>query len=193
MSILKVENLVKHFPVRGGVFNHVVGAVQAVNGVSFEVNEGEIVGVVGESGCGKSTLGKAILQLFPLTSGKVFFEDTEISELNRKQMLPFRRQMQMIFQDPNSSLNPRMTISGAIKEIAKLHKSAPRKELNDYVDQLLKKSRNAPLKTKQSTRMSFQVDKSSELESPVLWRSTQNSLLLMNRSLHSMFLFKPRF
>lgn len=139
MSLLKVENLVKHFPVRGGFFNRVMGKVQAVNDVSFEVASGETLGVVGESGCGKSTLGKTIMRLYAPTAGSVEFDGTDISHLGRTGMLPIRRKMQMIFQDPNSSLNPRMTIAGALAEVTRFHNIVPKSEINDYVDELMNK------------------------------------------------------
>lgn len=139
MALLEVRNLVKHFPVRGGLLQRVVGAVHAVNGVSFDVHEGEVLGVVGESGCGKSTLGKLIMRLIDTTSGSIRYADRDLVKLNRRELLPIRRQLQMVFQDPNSSLNPRMTIGGAIREVVRFHRIVPENEVQAYVDQLLKK------------------------------------------------------
>jgi len=120
-SLLEVQDLVKHFPVRGGVMNRVIGKVHAVNGVSFRIAKGEILGVVGESGCGKSTLGKCVLRLHDPTSGQVHYEGTEITALGHNAMMPFRRRMQVIFQDPYSSLNPRLTVKALLKEVLQFH------------------------------------------------------------------------
>ena len=139
MTLLQVKNLVKHFPVRGGFLNRVVGKVQAVNNVSFGVEAGETLGVVGESGCGKSTLGKTIMRLYPPTAGQVEFDGTDISNLGRTAMLPIRRKMQMIFQDPNSSLNPRMTIAGTLGEVTRFHRVVPHSDVDAYVDELMNK------------------------------------------------------
>ena len=136
MSLLQVQNLVKHFPVRGGLFNRVIRKVHAVNDVSFDIHKGEILGVVGESGCGKSTLGKVIVRLLNATSGNVIFQDQDITHLSRSELRPFRRQMQMIFQDPHSSLNPRMSVGGAVREVLKFHGIVKRGELNDEVKRL---------------------------------------------------------
>ncbi|MEC8240966.1 MAG: ATP-binding cassette domain-containing protein, partial [Planctomycetota bacterium] len=139
MTLLQVKNLVKHFPVRGGFLNRVVGKVQAVNNVSFGVEAGETLGIVGESGCGKSTLGKTIMRLYPPTAGQVEFDGTDISNLGRTAMLPIRRKMQMIFQDPNSSLNPRMTIAGTLGEVTRFHRVVPHSDVDTYVDELMNK------------------------------------------------------
>ena len=136
MSLLQVQNLVKHFPVRGGLFNRVIRKVHAVNDVSFNINQGEILGVVGESGCGKSTLGKVIVRLLNATAGRVVYQGHDITDLGRAELRPFRRQMQMIFQDPHSSLNPRMSVGGAVREVLKFHEIVSRGELNDEVKRL---------------------------------------------------------
>jgi len=137
--LVKVRNLVKHFPKRGGIFNQVIAKVHAVNDVSFEIRKGETLGVVGESGCGKSTLGKAIIRLHNPTSGNVTFDGVDITHLSRSSLRPIRRRMQMIFQDPNSSLNPRMTVEAALREVIRLHKIVPAKEMRSYIDSLLTK------------------------------------------------------
>ncbi len=139
--LLSVRNLVKHFPVRGGVLNRIVGNVHAVNGVSFDVNRGEIVGIVGESGCGKSTLGKAVIRLSEPTSGSVTFEGTDITRLSHAELMPFRRRMQIIFQDPYSSLNPRLTVRKLLQEAIDFHSIVPggREQTESYIDGLIAK------------------------------------------------------
>lgn len=136
--LLEVERLVKHFPKRGGLMNRVVGKVHAVNGVSFNIKKGEILGVVGESGCGKSTLGKSLLRLIEPTSGTVRFDGQEITSLSASEMLPIRRRMQIIFQDPYSSLNPRLTVDQLLKEAIAFHGVVSSSEMDDYVHEIVK-------------------------------------------------------
>ncbi|MGH8776256.1 MAG: ABC transporter ATP-binding protein [Jiangellaceae bacterium] len=120
--LLEVTDLVKNFPVRGGGFlRRVVGYVQAVSGVSLHVDEGETLGVVGESGCGKSTTGRAILQLHKPTSGSVLFDGKELTTLPTKQMQAVRRELQIVFQDPYASLNPKMPVNDIVAEPLKVH------------------------------------------------------------------------
>ena len=109
-TLLHVDDLKMHFPIHRGVFQRQVGAVRAVDGVSFDVKRGETLGLVGESGCGKSTTGRTILQLYKPTGGSVIFEGTDLVNLKGEQMRQMRRRMQMIFQDPYASLNPRMSV-----------------------------------------------------------------------------------
>jgi oligopeptide transport system ATP-binding protein len=136
--LLRVENLVKHFPImRGTIFRKQVGAVRAVDGISFDVRKGETLGLVGESGCGKSTTGRAILQLHRPTSGHVFFENTDLVTLKGEDLRKMRRKMQMIFQDPYASLNPRMTVGEIIGEPLLVHNLASRKEAETKVEELL--------------------------------------------------------
>jgi oligopeptide/dipeptide ABC transporter ATP-binding protein len=129
MTLLKVDNLVKHFPIRGGILNRIQARVHAVNGVSFTIGKGEKVGLVGESGCGKSTLGKTIARIWDPTDGKISFEGTDISYLTPGQMRPYRQRLQFIFQDPYGSLNPKMTIFSILKEPLKLHKTLEGKNI----------------------------------------------------------------
>src|SRR5207248_2797637 len=119
--LLRVDNLVKHFPVRRGLFARQSGAVRAVDGVSFELGRGETLGLVGESGCGKSTTGRLLLRLLDATSGSVHFRGEDLLAKSARAMRPLRRQVQIVFQDPYASLNPRMTVNGIIAEPLKVH------------------------------------------------------------------------
>ncbi|MDU4726248.1 MULTISPECIES: ABC transporter ATP-binding protein [Clostridium] len=131
--ILRVENLKKYFPIKGGFFSKTIGNVKAVDGVSLEVRKGETLGIVGESGCGKSTTGRAILQLLKPTGGKVYFKDQDLSKLSKMEMRALRPKMQLIFQDPYSSLNPRMTVGQIIGEALIDHKMATKENLREKV------------------------------------------------------------
>ena len=138
-AILKVERLVKHFPItKGIVMQSQVGAVKAVDDVSFHINEGETLAVVGESGCGKSTTGRLIMRLIEPTSGSVEFDGTDITTLKGREMRMIRRQIQIIFQDPYASLNPRMTVGDIIAEPLEVHGIARGKEKREKVEALLK-------------------------------------------------------
>ena len=136
-TILKVEDLKMHFPIYRGVFQRQVGAVHAVDGVSFNIIRGETLGLVGESGCGKSTTGRAILQLYKPTAGEVHFEGVDLIKLRGEEMRRMRRKMQMIFQDPYASLNPRMTVEQIVGEPLIVHSAATGKEVHERVDNLL--------------------------------------------------------
>jgi oligopeptide/dipeptide ABC transporter ATP-binding protein len=140
--LIEVRDLVKHFPIRKGVvFQRQVGAVQAVDGVSFDINEGETLGIVGESGCGKSTTARLITRLLEPTSGSITYEGRDISHLSRQELKPLRRDMQVVFQDPYSSLNPRKTVGTIIGEPFVIHgieyDTAKRKRLvQDLMEQV---------------------------------------------------------
>jgi ABC-type oligopeptide transport system ATPase subunit len=135
--LLEVRNLIKHFPIKRGLFHRQAGTVKAVDGVSLDVGRGETLGVVGESGCGKTTLGRSILRLIEPTSGEVRFESENVLGLDAKSMRRLRRKMQIIFQDPFSSLNPRMTIGAIVREGITIHKMAEGAEADRRVKQLL--------------------------------------------------------
>lgn len=137
--LLKVEDLKMHFPIYRGVFQRQVGAVHAVDGVSFDVKRGETLGLVGESGCGKSTTGRTILQLYKPTAGNILFEDVNLVSLKNEEMRQMRRKMQMIFQDPYSSLDPRMTIGHIVSEPLEQHSTSSGKERHEMVRELLVK------------------------------------------------------
>jgi oligopeptide transport system ATP-binding protein len=136
--ILNVDNLVKYFPImRGIILQKQVAAVHAVDDVSFNIRRGETLGLVGESGCGKSTTGRTILQLYRPTSGSVIFDGVDLVKLQGEDLRKMRRKMQMIFQDPYASLNPRMTVGEIVGEPLAIHKIANTKEINERVEQLL--------------------------------------------------------
>jgi oligopeptide transport system ATP-binding protein len=122
MSLVEIKGLKTHFPIRAGVLQRPIGWVRAVDGVSFTINEGETVGLVGESGCGKTTLGRTILRLIEPTAGEIWFDGRDITGLDGVETKPFRRKAQMIFQDPYGSLNPRMTVGTIIAEPLRIHK-----------------------------------------------------------------------
>ena len=137
--LLEVTELVKNFPVRGGKFvRHRVGEVQAVSGVSLSISAGETLGLVGESGCGKSTTGRCILQLIPATSGSVRFDGVELTELDNNAMREMRRHIQVVFQDPFASLDPRLPVGAAIAEPLQIHGIRDRAAVNRRVAEMLR-------------------------------------------------------
>jgi oligopeptide/dipeptide ABC transporter ATP-binding protein len=131
--LLEVRDLEKHFPIYKGVFSRAAGQVRAVDGVSFHVDLGETLGLVGESGCGKSTAGRTLLRLLQPTAGQILIRGEDITTLDGNALLPFRRQMQMIYQDPYASLNPRMTAGDIVGEPLAIHRACPSNERNDRV------------------------------------------------------------
>jgi oligopeptide transport system ATP-binding protein len=137
-SLLQVKNLKKYFPIRGGLFSREVARVHAVDDVSFTIEKGETLGLVGESGCGKSTTGRCILRLIEPTSGEVIFDGKNVTALDKRSLRHLRRDMQIIFQDPYASLNPRMTVGSIIGEAIVIHKLAKsRNEREERVVHLL--------------------------------------------------------
>ncbi|MDQ0218473.1 dipeptide ABC transporter ATP-binding protein [Peribacillus cavernae] len=135
--LVKVENLKKHFPIKGGLLGKTVGEVKAVDGVSFFINKGETLGLVGESGCGKSTTGKILLRLLEPSEGKIYFEGEDITTLSSAEMRKKRREMQMVFQDPFASLNPRHTVEKILEEPLLVHGVKSRAERRKRVKELL--------------------------------------------------------
>jgi peptide/nickel transport system ATP-binding protein/oligopeptide transport system ATP-binding protein len=131
--LVEVRELKKHFPVTRGVFARVSGQVYAVDGVSFHIGRGETLGLVGESGCGKSTVGRTLLKLLQPTSGRILVDGTDITDLDAAKMFPYREKMQMIYQDPYASLNPRMTAGDIVGEPLIIHRVATREERKDRV------------------------------------------------------------
>jgi oligopeptide/dipeptide ABC transporter ATP-binding protein len=137
--VLEVENLKKHFPIRKGLLQRAGGTVYAVDGVSFSIREGETLGLVGESGCGKSTVGRTVLRLIEPTAGSIRVGGSDITGLNRKELRPYRRQMQIIFQDPFSSLDPRMSSGDIVAEPLRVHGVTRGKAVKEKVAQLFER------------------------------------------------------
>ncbi len=137
MSLLEVRGLTKHFPIRRGIFGRGAGVVRAVDGVALDVEAGETLGVVGESGCGKTTMGRAILRLIEPTAGEIRFDGIDLLTIDARKMRALRRQMQIIFQDPFSSLNPRMTVGAIVREGLTVHRIAEGAQADARVSQLL--------------------------------------------------------
>jgi oligopeptide/dipeptide ABC transporter, ATP-binding protein, C-terminal domain len=138
-DLVEIKNLVKYFPVRGGLLQRVVAWVQAVDNVSFSIKEGETLGMVGESGCGKTTIGRTILRLIPATSGKVYFDGQDVFAARARELKALRRNMQIIFQDPYSSLDPRMPVGESIAEGLLVHGMGNRQERFEVVINTLRK------------------------------------------------------
>jgi peptide/nickel transport system ATP-binding protein/oligopeptide transport system ATP-binding protein len=138
-TLLEVQGLKKHFPIHAGLFSRVAGQVYAVDGVSFRIERGETLGLVGESGCGKSTVGRTLLKLLEPTDGKIIVRGDDITGLDRDEMLPYRRQMQMIYQDPYASLNPRMSAGEIVGEPLIIHRVGTPQERRERVAHLFER------------------------------------------------------
>ena len=136
-NLIEVKNLKKYFPIKKGVFSKTIGNVKAVDDVSFTIKKGETLGLVGESGCGKTTVGRTILRLIEPTAGEVFFRGKDITKISEQELKTYRKKMQIIFQDPYSSLNPRITVGGMLNEILKFHEIAEGEAAEKRVEQLL--------------------------------------------------------
>ena len=136
-TLLSVQGLTKHFPIYSGIFRRQTGSVKAVDGISFEIKRGETLGLVGESGCGKSTAGRTILRLYDATAGKIVFDGTDVATLHGEALRAERPRMQMIFQDPQACLNPRMTVGSIIAEPLQEHSSLSKREMMGRVRELL--------------------------------------------------------
>jgi peptide/nickel transport system ATP-binding protein len=137
--ILQVSHLKKYFPVEKNIFGKTTRALKAVDDVSFDLERGKTIGIVGESGCGKTTMGRSILRLYDITGGTITFNGHDITNLNRAQLRPFRKDMQIIFQDPYSSLSPRQNIGDIIGEAVRVHGLVPKSELKNYVMEVMEK------------------------------------------------------
>ena len=137
--VLRVQNLKKYFPLNKNLFGKPGAYLKAVDNITFDVEKGQTIGVVGESGCGKTTLGRTILKLYDIDGGKIYFNDVDITNLKKSQMRKYRTDIQLIFQDPYSSLPPRMTIGSIIAEAVKVHKIVPKAEMREYVYDIMKK------------------------------------------------------
>ena len=135
--ILQVSHLKKYFPIKGGMFGKQIGAVKAVDDVSFNINRGTTMGLVGESGCGKSTTGRTLLRLIPKTDGTVLFNGKDIYSMDHKELRDLRTKMQIIFQDPYSSLSPRLPVGEIIGEAVREHKLVPKEEYDEYLNKIM--------------------------------------------------------
>jgi ABC-type glutathione transport system ATPase component len=189
--IVRLENVKKYFPIKKGLLRHVVGYVQAVDDVSLDIRRGETMGLVGESGCGKTTLGRTILRLYEPTAGKIYFEGKELTSLGSQEMRHVRRQMQIIFQDPYASLNPRMTVGDIISDPLTIHNIGRPQDRRQAADSFLS-ALALILGLPTVTRTSSPVVSASVSEWHGRWRSILPLSWPMSRFQLSMSPFKRR-
>ena len=136
--LIEVKNLVKWFPIKSSFFKRTIGNVRAVDGISFHIKRGQTMGLVGESGCGKSTAGRTILRLIEKTSGEVLFDGQDIFKMSREELRRLRPRIQIIFQDPYSSLSPRIPVGEIIGEAVREHNIVPKEEFDDYISRIMR-------------------------------------------------------
>ena len=137
-NLLEVKNLRQYFPIKAGFFKHTVGYVRAVDGITFNIKRGTTMGLVGESGCGKTTTGRTILRLYKKTAGQVLFDGKEIFDMSKRELRHFRPQIQIVFQDPYSSLSPRLPVAEIIGEAVREHKIVPKDQYEDYITKIMR-------------------------------------------------------
>ena len=191
-TLVEVNNLVKYFPVRAGLLQRVVNQVKAVDDVSFSVKKGETLGMVGESGCGKTTVGRTMLRLIEPTSGAVKFDGRDVFSMKAQELKIVRRDMQIIFQDPYASLDPRVPIGESVMEGLHIHKIGTAKERVRLCWRPLKKWALRIIMPA-AIRMNFQVVNASVLVLRERWPCAQDSSFAMNPSLRWTYPFNPRF
>ena len=199
-ELLRVTGLKKYFPVTKGFFKRQVASVKAVDGVDFSIQEGETFGLVGESGCGKTTVGKMVLRLLDATDGEIEFDGRDIRQLDKKQMCEMRKQMQIVFQDPYGSLNPRMTVHDILAEPIRKHKLASGEALEQRVVELLRRvelnereMKKFPHEFSGGQRQRICIARALAVNPRVRCRSTRSSCCSTSRSPHWTSRYSPKY